>query len=154
MCSSLIHRSAYLCQELLQAPHFVISNLSSSWSESKAHDGEKKPVYNHQTQEYEIESPPALEVALLNNPHGRLMGMNESRISYATEDWALKNRCLWTVVLEKTLESPLNCREIQPVHPKGAQSWIFIGRTDAEAEVHSVVLACHSPRGLKESDVT
>ena len=50
------------------------------------------------------------------------------------EGWALKNWCFWTVVLEKTLESPLNCKEIQPVHPKGNQSWIFIGRTDAEAE--------------------
>ena len=50
------------------------------------------------------------------------------------ESWAPKNWCFWTVVLEKTLESPLNCKEIQPVHPKGNQSWIFIGRTDAEAE--------------------
>ena len=49
------------------------------------------------------------------------------------ESWALKNWCFWTVVLEKTLESPLDCKEIQPVHPKD-QSWIFIGRTDAEAE--------------------
>ena len=45
-----------------------------------------------------------------------------------------KNWCFWTVVLEKTLESPLDCKEIQPVHPKGNQSWIFIGRTDADAE--------------------
>ena len=50
------------------------------------------------------------------------------------ESWAPKNRCFWTVVLEKTLESPLDCREIQPVHPKGDQSWVFIGRTDVEAE--------------------
>ena len=50
------------------------------------------------------------------------------------ESWALKNWCFWTVVLEKTLESPLDCKEIQPVHPKGNQSWIFIGRTDAETE--------------------
>ena len=50
------------------------------------------------------------------------------------EVWAMKNWCFWTVVLEKTLESPLDCKEIQPVHPKGNQSWIFIGRTDAEAE--------------------
>ena len=48
------------------------------------------------------------------------------------ESWAPKNWCFWTVVLEKTLESPLDCKEIQPVHPKGNQSWIFIGRTDAE----------------------
>ena len=46
-----------------------------------------------------------------------------------------KNWCFWTVVLEKTLESPLDWKEIQPVHPKGNQSWIFMGRTDAEAEV-------------------
>ena len=50
------------------------------------------------------------------------------------ESWAPKNRCFWTVVLEKTLESPLDCKEIQAVHPKGNQSWIFIRRTDAEAE--------------------
>ena len=50
------------------------------------------------------------------------------------ESWRLKNWCFWTVVLEKTLESPLDCKEIQPVHPKGDQSWMFIGRSDAEAE--------------------
>ena len=51
-----------------------------------------------------------------------------------TESWAPKNWCFWTVVLEKTLESPLDCKEIQPVHPKGNQSWIFTGRTDAETQ--------------------
>ena len=50
------------------------------------------------------------------------------------EGWALKNWWFWAVVLEKTLESPLDYKEIQPVHPKGDQSWVFIGRTDAEAE--------------------
>ena len=50
------------------------------------------------------------------------------------ESWAPKNRCFWTVVLEKTLESPLDCKEIQTVHPKRDQSWIFIGRTDVEVE--------------------
>ena len=50
------------------------------------------------------------------------------------ESWAPKNWCFWTEVLEKTLESPLDCKEIQPVHPKGNQSWIFIGRIDVEAE--------------------
>ena len=50
------------------------------------------------------------------------------------ESWALKNWCFWTVVLEKTLKSPLDCRESQPVNPKGNQSWMFIGSTDAEAE--------------------
>ena len=50
------------------------------------------------------------------------------------ESWGPKNWCFWIVVLKKTLESPLDCKEIQPVHPKGNQSWIFIERTDAEAE--------------------
>ena len=53
------------------------------------------------------------------------------------ESWAPKNRCFWTVVLEKTLESPLDCKEIQPVNPKGNQYWIFIKRTDAEAEAEA-----------------
>ena len=56
------------------------------------------------------------------------------------ESWALKNWCFWSVVLEKTLESPLDCKEIQPVHPKGNQSWIFIGRTDAKAETPTLWL--------------
>ena len=51
------------------------------------------------------------------------------------ESWALKNWCFWTVVLEKTLESPLDCKEIKLVNPKGNQSWIFIGRTDTEAPI-------------------
>ena len=51
------------------------------------------------------------------------------------ESWTLKNWCFWIVVLEKTLESPLDCKKIQPVHPKGDQSWVFIGRTDVEAEI-------------------
>ena len=50
------------------------------------------------------------------------------------ESWARKNWCFWTMVLEKTLESPLDCKKIQPVHPKGDQSWVFIGRTDVKAE--------------------
>ena len=60
-------------------------------------------------------------------------------VMYGCESWiikssALKNWCFWTVVLEKTLKSPLDCMEIKPVNPKGNQSWIFIGRTDAEAK--------------------
>ena len=50
------------------------------------------------------------------------------------ENWVPNNWCIWTVMLEKTLESPLDCKEIPPVHPKGDQSWVFIGRTNADAE--------------------
>ena len=56
------------------------------------------------------------------------------RVGLYKESWALKNWCFWTVVLEKTLESPLDCKDIQQVHPKGNQSWLFIGRTDVGAE--------------------
>ena len=60
-------------------------------------------------------------------------------VMYGCESWTIKKAehrgmMLWTVVLEKTLEGPLDCKEIQPVHPKGDQSWVFIGRTDVEAE--------------------
>ena len=69
-------------------------------------------------------------------PHGlqptRLLTLWE--LDYK-ENWALKNWCFWTVVLKKTLDSPLDSKEIKPVSPKGNQSWIFIGKTDAEAEV-------------------
>ena len=57
-----------------------------------------------------------------------------SVVMYGCEGWALKIWCIWTVVLEKTQETPLDCKEIQPVCPKGNQSWMFFGRTDAEAE--------------------
>ena len=59
--------------------------------------------------------------------------MNGCEMDYK-ESWAPKNWCFWTVVLEKTLESPLDCREIKPVSPEGNQKWIFIGRTDTKAE--------------------
>ena len=65
------------------------------------------------------------------------------------ESWVPKNWCFWTVVLEKTLESPLDCKEIQPVHPKGNQSWIFIGRTDAEAETPTLATWCKELTHLK-----
>ena len=71
-------------------------------------------------------------------PSSQSFGFSSSRVwmwelDYK-ESWVLKNWCFWTVVLEKTLESPLDWKETQPVPPKGNQSWIFIGRTDAEAE--------------------
>ena len=67
------------------------------------------------------------------------------------ESWAPKNWCFWTVVLEKTLKSPLDCKEIQPVHPKGAQFWVFIERTDAEAET-PILWPLHSKSWLIGKD--
>ena len=66
--------------------------------------------------------------------------------------WAPKNWCFWTVVLEKTLESPWDCKEIQPVHPKGNQSWLFIGRTDAKAEI-PILWAPHAKNWLIWKDL-
>ena len=72
-------------------------------------------------------------------PSSQSYGFSSSQVSMwelgLKESWAPKNWCFWTVVLEKTLASPLDCKEIQPVHPKGNQSWIFTGRTDAEAKI-------------------
>ena len=67
------------------------------------------------------------------------------------EGWALKNWCFWTVVLEKTLESPLDCKEIQTVHSKGDQSWVFFGRNDAEAET-TILWPPHVKSWLIEKD--
>ena len=67
------------------------------------------------------------------------------------ESWVLSNWCFWTVVLEKTLENPLDCKEIQPVHSKGDQSWVFIGRTDAEGEI-PILWPCDAKRWLIGKD--
>ena len=79
-----------------------------------------------------------LNIVQVKGPSSQSYGFSRSHIwmwelDYK-ESWVLKNWCFWTVVLDKTLESPLDYKEIQPVHPKGNQSWMFIGRTDAEAE--------------------
>ena len=83
------------------------------------------------------------DIILPTKVHLTVKAMVFPVVMYGGESWTIKkaehrrideNWCFWTVVLEKTLESPLDFREIQPVHPKGDQSWVFIGRTDAEAE--------------------
>ena len=72
-------------------------------------------------------------------PSSQSYGFSNSHIwmweLYHKEGWVLKNRCFWTVVLEKTFESPLDCKKIKPVNHKGNQPWIFIGRVDDETEV-------------------
>ena len=72
------------------------------------------------------------------SPYSQTYGFSSSHVWMweldHKEGWELDNWCFWTVVLEKTLESPLDCKEIKPVNPKGNQSWIYIGRTDDEAE--------------------
>ena len=90
-------------------------------------------------------------------PSSQSYGFSSSHVwvweSDHKESWVSKNWCFWTVVLEKTLESPLDLKEIQPVHPKGNQSWIFIGRTDAGAET-PILWPLHAKSWLigKDSD--
>ena len=72
------------------------------------------------------------------SPYSQIYGLSSSHVWMweldHKEGWVPENWCLWNVVLEKTLENPLDCKEIQPVHPKGDQSWDFFGRNDAKAE--------------------
>ena len=72
-------------------------------------------------------------------PYSQSYGFGRSHVQMSEldhkEGWAPRNRCFWTVGLEKTLESPLDCKEIKPVNPKGNQPWIFIGRIDAETPI-------------------
>jgi len=80
----------------------------------------------------------SIDITLLTCPSSQSYGFSSSHVwmwelDYE-ESWVPKNWCFWTVVLEKTLESPLDCKEIKPVNPKGNQSWIFTGGTDAESE--------------------
>ena len=76
------------------------------------------------------------------DPYSQSYGFSSSQVHMweldHKEGWALKNCCFWIVVLEKTLESPLDSKEIKPVDPKGNQPWVFIGRTDAEAEASTL----------------
>ena len=88
----------------------------------------KSPNIKHCQRHYFANRGPSSQVYGFSSSHVWIWELD------CKESWAPKNWCFWTVVLEKTLESPLDCMEIQPVHSKGDQSWVFIGRTDAEAE--------------------
>ena len=88
-----------------------------------------RPIYHIKKQRYYFAN---------NGPSSQGYGFSSGHVwmweLYSEESWVPKNWCFWTVMLEKTLESLLDCKEIQPVHPKGDQSWVFIGRNDAEVE--------------------
>ena len=86
-----------------------------------------KQYFKHQ-RHHSVDKGPSSQSYLFSSSHVWMWELDHK------EGWALKNWCFWTVVLEKTLESPLDCKEIKAVNPKGNQPWIFIGRTDAEAE--------------------
>ena len=107
------------------------SKMLVSWK--KSYDQPRQHIKKHIKNRQHIKKPLPTKVRLV-----KAMVFSSSHVwmwelDYK-ESWAPKNWCFWTVVLEKSLESPLDRKEIQPVHPKGNQSWIFIGKTDAEAE--------------------
>jgi len=100
--------------------------LKDAWSVEEQYDQPRQPIKKQR--HYFANKGPSSQGYAFSSGHVWMWELDHKK------GWALKNWCLWTVVLEKTLESPLDCKEIQPVHPKGDQSWIFIGRTDVEAE--------------------
>ena len=89
---------------------------------------DKSRHHSKKQRHYFVNNGPSSQSYVFSSSHVRIWELAHK------EGWAPKNWCFWTVVLEKTLEIPLDCKEIQPVHAKGNQSWIFIGRTDVEAE--------------------
>ena len=121
-----------LCPNLLKTPvildsdyrNHLILKMLASWR--KSYDKPRQHIKKQR--HYLADKDPNSQIYGFSSSHVWMWELNYK------ECWALKNWCFWTVVLEKTLESPLDYKEIQPVHPKGNQSWIFIGRTDAEAE--------------------
>ena len=94
-------------------------------------------------------------ISLLTSLYSQSYGFSRSHVWMwelnCEESWAPKNWCFWTVVLEKTLESPLDCKDIQPVHSKGNQSWVFFGRNDAKAET-PVLWPLHAKSWLTGKD--
>ena len=101
--------------------------LKDAWSLEESYDQPR--LFIKKQRHYFAKKDPSSQSYGFSSSHGWMWELDYK------ESWAQKNWFFWTVLLEKTLESPLDCKEIQPVHPKGDQSWIFTGRTDAEAEV-------------------
>ena len=118
------------------AAHQATLSITNSWNLLKLLSIESVMLSNHLILCHPLLLPPSIFPN--KGPSSQSYGFSSSHLwmwelDYK-ESWALKNWFFWSVVLEKTLETPLDSKEIQPVNPKGNQSWIFIGRTDAEAE--------------------
>ena len=116
-----------LWNPLTHCPSFPNDRNFRPWYVASYRDLGKRKLIKKQ-RHYFANKGPSSQSYGFSSGHVWMWGLNYK------ESWAPKNWCFWTVVLEKTLESPLDCKEIQPVHPKGSQSWIFTGRIDAEAE--------------------
>ena len=119
---TFLPRSKHLLISGLQSPSAVILEPSKIKSDTLSRQNIKKQRHYFASK------------GLSSQGYGLFSGHVWMWELYYKESWAPKNWCFWTVVLEKTLESPLDCKEIQPVHSKEDQSWVFIGRTDVEAE--------------------
>ena len=125
------------CLILTKYPDFGLQNHCRWWLQLwnwkklapwKKHYDDQPRLHIEKQRHYFAIRGPASQSYGFSSSHGWIWVLDYK------ESWEPKNWCFWTVVLEKTLKSPLDCKEIQLAHPKGNQSWIFIGRTDAEAE--------------------
>ena len=125
-CSRFLH-IPWLWNPLTHCPSFPNDRNFRPWYVSSYRDLGKREFIKKQ-RHYFANKGTSGQGYCFSSSHVWMWGLDYK------ESWALKKWCFWTVVLEKTLESPLDRVEIQPVHPKGNQSWIFIGRTDAKAE--------------------
>ena len=104
----------------------IVDRRFTIWATREVHDQPKQHIKKQR--HYFVYKGPSSQGYGFSSSHVCMLELDYK------ESWAPKNWCFWTVVLEKTLESPLDCKEIQPVHPKGDQSWVFTGRTDVKAE--------------------
>ena len=112
----------------------ILEWVAISFSCTHTHTHTHTHIYEMQAKELRLRP----EYLIYSDPSSQGYGLSSSHVWMweldCEESWAPKNWCFWTVVLEKTLESPLDCKEVQPVHSKGDQSWVFFGRDDAKAE--------------------
>ena len=104
-----------------------------SWGKKRS-DGQRRKGNIHPSECRVPKTARRDKKAILHDQHKETEGNNRMGKNRDLRNWDSKGTCFWTALLEKALESPLDSKEIQPVHPKGNQSWVFIGRTDVEAE--------------------
>ena len=137
-CSHEIKRHLLLGRKTMTNPDSILKTNKGTFQNARWKAEERRlPELRTATHSFPLPPPPK-KIKTNKGPSSQSYGFSSGHawmweLDYK-ESWAPKNRCFWTVVLEKTLESSLDCKEIKPINPKGNQPWIFIWRTDAEAE--------------------
>ena len=126
---TLIAKSKTKCEALVSREPCVTTQVAWPWSQTWLQQGASCKFWGFKKVETLLcQQRSIVKAIVFSSSHIWMWELDYK------ESWVPKNWCFWTVVLEKTLESPLDCKEIQPVHPKEDSSWVFIGRTDVEAE--------------------